>query len=254
MFRALPLLLLGLWLGACRTTTRGGSPPPQARWELPLELTAEGLPFVKVKLGAEDVRLLVDTGATQTTLVGRTGELQIGPERVAAVPGSRPGGSVDGVLAVHHLLSSGALVLDFPGRRLLALDGFENTWLRWLDERSPKGELAGVARLPPMDGGLLVQTRVGDGPEVTTLVSTAALRSVYSRGLFDSAVLDKLGQNGLAGVHVKVRDAEFGPLTIDVLAADAAPPGRLGLDVLKGVVLVVPVHDSPRIWFMTPRE
>lgn len=254
MSRALPLAVLALVLGACRTTARA-APPPQARWEVPLALTVDGLALVVAKLGPADVRLLVDTAASETVLFGRSGELQLGPERItAAAAEPRPGLQVDGVLAVHHLLTGGALVLDFPGQRLLALDGSENAWLRWLDERSPKGELAGVARLPPLAGGLLVQTRAGDGPEVTTVVATTALRSGYARSLFDAAVLEGVRQEGLEGVHLRIRDAEFGPLTVDVLPPGTTPPARLGLDVLKGLVVVVPVHDSPRIWFMTPRE
>lgn len=253
MSRALALLLL---LAGCRTTTVA-APPPKALWEVPLEFTDDGRPLVKAKVGAlRVVRLLVDTGAAETTVQGSVeGGLLVGGEQVPAraieLDHEQNRAGLDGTLAPHQLVKTGAVVLDLPGKRLLVLGGLENNWLRWLDERSPKGELAGVARMPPSNGGLLVQTRVGDGPEVLTRVSTSTLRSAYARTLFD---LGLVTATDVRGVHLKIRDSEFGPLDVGLLPDGNPAQGVLGLDVLKDLVVLVPVHASPRIWFMTPRE
>lgn len=256
MLRA-PVVALLMLLVGCRTTTVA-APPPQALWEVPLDLTEDGRPVVKAKVGAlRVVRLLVDTGAAETTVQGSVeGGLLVGGEQVPARavdfdPAQQRAG-LDGTLAPHRLVKTGAVVLDLPGKRLLVLGGLENNWLRWLDERSPKGELAGVARMPPADGGLLVQTRVGDGPEVLTRLSTSTHRSAYARTLFDPALLTT--GNDVRGVHLKIRDAEFGPLDLALLPGGEGVEGVLGLDLLKDLVVLVPVHASPRIWFMTPRE
>ena len=43
----------------------------------------------------------------------------------------------------------------------MALDGKPNAWLRWLDERSPKGQVEALVRSAPFGGGLHVKTREG---------------------------------------------------------------------------------------------
>lgn len=273
MLRALPLLLV--ILGGCRTTTPG-APPPNAPWEVPLVFAADGHPVVQATVGGKPTLLILDTGARETTLQAWFVEslqrepvqvegrrvielpLELGAERLTAkwplvetVPAERALG-IGGTLSPQHARARGALALDFPRLRLVALDGNANAWLRWLDERSPKGQVEALPRVAPYDGSLHVLTRVGDGREVVTTVVTGQEHSSYSPGLFDSSLL--VGGSHVPGLHLRLGQSEFGPLDILVQPMEGKAEGRLGLDVLRGGVLLVPVHELPPLWFMTPRE
>jgi hypothetical protein len=149
------------------------------------------------------------------------------------------------------LLEKGAVVVDFPGKRLLALGGKSHSWMQWLDERSPKGQVEAMPRTAPFGGGLHVKTRVGDGKEVPTRLSSAQPQTAYAKGMFDPALL--AGAQHLSGLHLRAGDSEFGPIDVLIRDADAPVEGWLGLDVLRNVVLLVPVHEMAPIWLMTPR-
>lgn len=234
MLRLSPLVLLVLC--GCRTSTPP-RPPPTSLWEVPLELV-DGRPVVQVTIDGQPQRLLVDTSAKAQAF---SGTATLGPVSVTGTGG-------DGRLAVRGLVEQGAVVLDFPRRRLLALGGGEMTWLRWLDERSPRGQLEGVARA---GDGVLVKTRAGDLPDVVTLVDTSSLRTAYARELFDPKLVVN---ERIPGLFVRIRESEFGPLEAELLPPDAGVQGRLGMDVLSGLVVLVPMHAMAPIWFMTPRE
>lgn len=277
MLRARSLVLVVLC--GCRTTTPG-APPPIAPWELPIVFEADGhpsaLPLVQATVGGRPTLLLLDTAARETTLqawfVKSLGvepteaegrkvielPLQLGGEvttskwpLVETVSAQRELG-IGGTLSPQHARKKGAVAIDFPRRRLIALDGKANAWLRWLDERSPKGQAEALPRMPPFDGRLQVMTRVGDGRDVATTLATGQERTSYVAGLFDPSLLGD-GVH-VAGLHLRLGQSEFGPLDVLVQPGEGPVQGRLGLDVLRGGVLLVPVHELAPIWFMTPRE
>lgn len=169
----LPLLLLG-----CRTVTPP-VPSPTSTWELPIA-TAAGLPVVEVTIGGKKTLLVVDTGAPETTLQAwfvksleveptdleghRVAELplRLGTTVVNAkwrlvetAPAQRELG-IGGTLCPQRTLTKGAVAIDFPRKRLIALDGTANAWLRWLDERSPKGQVEGWLGLDVLQGAVLL--------------------------------------------------------------------------------------------------
>ncbi|HEY0880065.1 MAG TPA: hypothetical protein VGD87_00980 [Archangium sp.] len=236
MVRLSSLALL-CFLTACRTSTPLKA-PPTALWELPLELEAGQPPRVTVTIDGAPARLVVDTAASAHSF---TGTAKLGPLTLT-------GTGTDGTLAITKLLERGAVVLDFPNKRLLAIDGGEMSFLRWLDERSPKGQLEGVGRA---GNGVIIKTRVGDGQEIVTQVATTQQHTAYARELFDPKLVKG---DTVPGLFVRVRESEFGPLEAELLPEGAAPQGRLGLDVLSGLVVLVPMHAMAPIWFMTPRE
>ena len=274
MLRLLPLVLLC----ACRTVTPA-APPPSAKWEVPIVWEGDGhrsaLPLVAATIGGKPTLLLLDTGAPETTLQAWfVKSLELEPtdfegHRVAELPLQLGTGSttakwslvdtdpalrelgVGGTLSPQHALAKGAVAIDFPANRLLALDGNPNAWLRWLDERSPRGQVEAQPRVAPFDGRVHLKSRVGDGREVSTALATAQEFSSYEPALFDAGLV----KNGhVAGLHLKVGESEFGPLEIAVQPAETGAQGRLGLDVLKQLVLLIPVHEMHPLWVMTPRE
>jgi hypothetical protein len=272
MDRALliPLVLCA----ACRTITPA-APPPTAVWEVPFTLEANGLPLVQATVGGKTTLLIVDTSAPDTTLQAwfvksleveateseghRVAELplQLGTnvttakwKLVETVPAQRELG-IGGTLSPQRAIAAGAVAIDFPNKRLLALDGKANAWLRWLDERSPKGQVEALPRVAPFGMGLHVKTRVGDGKELATSLASGQERTTYVATVFDPTLL--AGGPHVAGLHVRVGDSEFGPLDVLVRPAETQVEGWLGMDVLKNVVLLVPVHELHPIWLMTPR-
>ena len=260
-------------LCGCRTTTPAAA-PPSATWELPITFQGE-LPVVEATIGGKPTLLVLDTGAPETTLqtwfvkslelepTAAEGHqvielpLQVGGQSTTSKwplveddPHRRELG-IGGTLSPQHLLSKGAVAIDFPRKRLLALDGKANGWLLWLDERSPKGQVEALPRAAPFDGRLHVMTSVGDGSEVATEIASGEAHSRYPASLFDPSLI-KQGQ--VAGLHLKVGQSEFGPLDVLVQPLESPPDSRIGLDVLQGAVLLVPVHELHPIWLMTPRE
>jgi hypothetical protein len=269
--------LLALALCACRTITPA-APPPSAAWEVPIVYEAGGhlspLPLVQATGGGKQTLLVLDTGAAETTLqhwlVKELGveptqaeghavaelKLELGSSSTTAkwaivetVPSQRELG-IGGTLSPQHAVTKGAVAIDFVAKKLLGLDGQANAWLRWLDERSPKGQVEALPRTAPFDGTLHVLTRVGDGREVSTALASGEERSSYAASLFDPSLV--LEGTHVAGLHLRVGDSEFGPLDVPVLPPEAKAQGRLGMDVLHGVVLLVPVHELHPIWLMTP--
>ena len=269
--------LLALTLCACRTITPAAL-PPSAAWEVPIVFEADGhhsaLPLVQATIGGKTTLLVLDTGAAETTLQHWfVKSLEVEPTDsaghavvelplvlgarsttqkwriVETVPGQRELG-IGGTLSPQHAIEKGAVAIDFPGKRLLGLEGKANAWLRWLDERSPKGQVEALVRTAPFDGRLHVMTRVGDGRAVSTVLASGDERSRYAASLFDASLV--LEGKHVAGLHLRVGDSEFGPLDVLVLPPEARVDGRLGLDVLQGVVLLVPVHQLHPIWLMTP--
>lgn len=271
MLRSLSLVLVVCC--ACRTTTPA-APPPSARWELPIVFQG-GLPLVQATVGGRPTLLVLDTGAPQTTLQAwfvksleleptefeghRVVELplQVGGQTTTAkwalvdtTPGHRELG-IGGTLSPQHLLAKGAVAIDFPRQRLLALEGKANAWLRWLDERSPRGQVEALPRAAPFDGRLHVMTSVGDGSEVATGLASGDAHTSYPASLFEPSLVK---DGHVVGLHLKVGQSEFGPLDVVVRPLESQPESRLGMDVLQGAVLLVPVHELHPIWFMSPRE
>ncbi|MDP2276051.1 MAG: hypothetical protein Q8K32_35230 [Archangium sp.] len=275
MCRPLSLLTLLtlLLLCACRTVTPA-APPPSATWEVPITFQA-GVPVVEATIGGKPTLLIVDTSAPETTLEAwfikaleveptnfeghRVAELvlQLGTSATTAkwrlvetVPAHREV-NIGGTLCPQRLLGKGAIAIDFPRKRLMALEGKANAWLRWLDERSPKGQVEALPRTAPFGGGLHVKTRVGDGREVATSLASGQERSSYATALFDPALII---EGKVAGLHLRVGESEFGPIDVLTRAAETEVQGWVGMDVLQNTVLLVPVHELHPIWFMTPRE
>ena len=273
MSRVLVLSLLVLC--ACRTVTPA-APPPTAVWEVPLALEANGLPLVEATIGGKKTLLIVDTGSPDITLQAwfvkalevepaedgayRVAELslQVGAFntkrkwRIVETVSSERERGIGGTLSPQRLLESGAMAIDFPNKRLLALDGKAHAWLRWLDERSPKGQVEALPRSAPFGKGLNVKSRVGDGKEVVTCLASGQTQSLYASHLFDNSLL----AHGpvVEGLHVRVGDSEFGPVAIQARFVDSGgPEGWLAMDVLRNVVLLVPIHEIHPIWLMTPR-
>ena len=266
------LWLFPIVLCACRTITPA-APPASALWEVPIVFRS-GFPVVEGTIRGKPILLALDTGAPETTLQHwfvKSLEIEPTPSEghlVAELPLSL-GTSVTtakwrlvennpvqrdlgigGTLSPQKLLVKGAVAIDFPRKRLLALDGKANAWLLWLDERSPKGKVESLPRVAPFDGRLHVNTRAGDSREVPTTIDSGKVHSSYASTLFDPSLL--AGGQHVAGLHLKVGQAEFGPLDVAVQPAEGVVEGWLGMDVLQGAVLLVPVHELHPIWLMTP--
>ena len=258
---------------ACKTVTPP-DPVPAAVWEVPLTLEPGRAPVVQVMIGGKPALFIVDTAAAETTLQAwfvksieveptdfeghRVAELplQLGTftttqkwQLVDTDPALRKL-EIGGTLSPHHLMARGAVVLDFPMKRMLALDGQPSAALLWLDQRSPKGQVEGLLRVAPFEGRIHVKTRVGDGNEVVTALASTQPRTRYAIGLFDSSLITD--GTHVAGLHIRVGESEFGPLDVLVQPAEDKVEGWLGMDVLQGTVLLLPVHELHPIWFMTP--
>ncbi len=253
-------------LAACRTTTLP-APPPVAAWEVPILLEPGSRPLVQVTVGSTPTRFVVDTGASETVLyawfaksIGADHELQlqVGTNAldskvwpVVDAPAGLEALGIGGVLSPQQAATKGAIVLDFPHKRLVAVGEKLNTWLRWLDERSPKGTTESLPRVGPRDGKLYVMSRVGDGKEVVTQLDTGSLTTEFATSIFDPSLLTG---KPLEGLHVRLGDSDFGPLSVTTQPTPGGAEGKLGLDVLAGVVVLVPIVGYQALWVMTPRE
>lgn len=212
--------------------------------------------FVDALVDGKPARLLVDTTAPRSALALGDGEhvVVLGGVTVGtkwAVDPSLAAKGVAGVLSPQSLQPDGAVVLDFPRRRLVSLGGKLNTWLRWLDERAQQSVVESLPRAGPRDGALYVKARPGDGRDAVARLDTTATATAFSTALFEPQLL--AGRTKLEGVHVRLGESEFGPLNIDVAAMEGRE-GTLGLDLLGRVVLLLPCAGNQPLWVMTPRE
>lgn len=222
-----------LLLLSCRTSTTA-MPAPAPAWEIPFELK-DGLAVVNVN--GKGLRL--DTVATQTTTTDGTA-FDIGEQHFT------PKKEKEDVLSLGSLPTSSAVVIDFPRRRIYGLQGSMTAWMRWLDERSPKGKLESLPRVAPMT----VKAQVGDRLDVFTQLASGTKTTVFPSSLFDS----KLISNGVvSGLELKFGDLKFGPMSVQA-TDELSSEGRLGMDVLQNVVLLIPGNTNQGVWVLVPRE
>ncbi|MFO0600818.1 MAG: hypothetical protein U0228_36245 [Myxococcaceae bacterium] len=144
-----------------------------------------------------------------------------------------------------------AVALDFGKHRVFGLQGRTNGWLLWLDTRAPKGQVESLLNVGTPQA-LAVDVRVGDGKPVACAFDPTRPRTALAKSLFD---LPSLGVDGAAttlpGVHLRLGETEFGPLTIDFAAS---PDCVLGADVLDHVVLLVPTRVKNAVWLLVTGE
>ncbi|MFZ5438460.1 MAG: hypothetical protein ACOZQL_00560 [Myxococcota bacterium] len=250
-------LALVVALGACRTTTPP-APPPESAWEAPLTFE-DGVFLVEALVDGQPTRLVLDTTSPGCALLGKPGEhtVTLSGQRLDTTSwttlddAALTARGIGGVMSPQTIQRDGAIVVDFPRKRLVSLRGKLNAWLRWLDERAPKSVVESLPRAS-QDGALAVMARPGDGREAVTRLDSRAPASEFVAALFDPALV--AGKTTLEGVHVRLGDSEFGPLRVNVAPALEGREGSLGLDVLGSVVLMVPAAPNQPLWVMSPRE
>jgi hypothetical protein len=142
-----------------------------------------------------------------------------------------------------------ALAIDFRRHQVNGLGGKLNTWMQWMDERSPGASVEAMPNLGSRDA-ILVKARIGDGKEVVCAFDFTRARSAMATTLFDATVLGT-NTTTLPGLHVRLGETDFGPLEVDLRAE---PECTLGLDVLGQTVLVVPLQGKQPVWLMVASE
>jgi hypothetical protein len=199
-------LVAALLVLGCRTVT--ATPVPRASaptLELPLTFDAEGVPMVEVMVEGHAEAVRLDPHAAGNGPAATLGTLAVTLSSAHA-------------LAPQRLASRGAVVLDFPKARLVLLDGGLATWLRWLDGRAPRAQVESMPRLP------------GEGLAVSVFIGATV-----------AAQLDPAHARSSLGVDHVMLGTTVVPAT---MAAATAPP-VVGMDVLRGVVLVIPAGSAP---------
>jgi hypothetical protein len=184
---------------------------------------------------------------------------------VVAVAGPAPfaGWGVGGFLSPQHLHPTGWTVLDLASDRLILLDGDEAEVAAWLARRSPSLRLLRLERvagdptievhasLEPFDA---VITLLDSGGKSTEFVASAVpgvtggSRGSSGRGVgggevFGSVVEGRsivVGGTRLRVPKVVIRDSMVGH------------DGLVGMDVLRGTVLVVSADQERPVFWMVP--
>lgn len=260
------------------------------------------VPLAEVSVGGQVTRLIVDTGASDhvftrafvaTSKLVVRGTAERGTDHAGAGFEATPlartqvtlGGvsvSVDafavegpppfeplglgGFLSPQRLFETGYVVLDFPGRTLVALDTDADGVRAWLERGGPVQALTtkwvnhkpftelSLAGRPPVFG------------EVDTGGSTSELSFAYAGATADAGGCQGIGVSGhciegstLEDQRVRFAGHEFAGLTLGLRPVIAHGPGLaneqalVGMDVLRRCVLAVPNDQaSPVLARCTP--
>jgi hypothetical protein len=274
------LLMLSAFLLGCKTVTPLMAVPTPLR-TAPLSMLGL-VPTVEVEVRGQKTQCLVDTGAPQTVLLAgfarslgvqlqKTEEAATGAEgqtlavertdtlamrvaggelaeRWAVVEApDLEGKGVGCVLAPQRLTVSGAVILDFPKRQLHVFAGTMDGWLRWLDDRSPKGAIESLPRVGASEGPLFVNSHLGNGSDAVTRVTTGNAGCRYVQAVVEGQQV----QNGVVTAPLRASGLVLPPTTCSIVESLGGPQGQWGAEVFADYVLLLPL-PGPQLWVTKP--
>ena len=241
-------------------------------------------PVVEVAIQGRKTLFLLDTGsnahavdsgfARQLGLVGRnegagsdhfgrplaTAELPDVPAVIGSWPASLKGGFAiaseksllrDGILGTispQCLVDSGATVLDLPAKRLLIVPLDSGELREWLAAEFPRTEFVELARRGEDPCEMLVTASLDGRPETPVVLDSGSGHTEFgdaysglTAGLHRSPTTLRIGGRLLPVPEIEVRSFKNQP----------QQNGTLGLDAIRGLVLVFPAGRS-KVWLGFP--
>ena len=228
---------------------------------------------------ARAARLDADPGAPGTDHAGdpvpswsigevpiRIGDLDLELRDVVAIEGPAPfaGWGVGGFLSPQHLHPTAFVVMDLADDRLIVVDGDESAVASWLESRSPSLARLSLERLtdhpeivvlgavdPFADGPTMLNT----GGRGTEFLSAAlpGLRGtgshVTGHGVGGGEVLGAVAD----GQTLRIGGARPPVASLIVREAMGSADGLVGMDVLRGTVLMVSADRGRPVSWLVPR-
>jgi hypothetical protein len=179
-----------------------------------------------------------------------------------AGPARFAGWGIGGILSAQHLHPTAQVVVDLLDRRLTLVAGAPSDVAAWVAARSPSVRPLSLERAPG-DTTILVHSAIDAYDPVVTLLDTGGKRTEFAasavpglRGLRPASGGRGVGGGQTLGVEVENRTLRVGDSTLPVpnlLIREEIgnAPGLIGMDILRGTVLVVSADEAqPVIWFV----
>jgi hypothetical protein len=185
---------------------------------------------------------------------------------VIAIAGPAPfeAWGVGGFLSPQHLHPTAQVVLDFAAGGLILLDGDEAEVVAWVAARSPDLLPVSLDRASG-DSTVLIHAAIEPFEPVVTMLDSGGKRTEFAAAAVPGLVggTRQMSGHGVSGgetygAEVNGATLHLGDAAIPVprlLVRDEAgnAPGVIGMDLLRGTVLVVSADPARRVtWLVNP--
>lgn len=185
---------------------------------------------------------------------------------VVAIPGPPPfvGWGVGGFLSPQHLHPEAWLVLDLDSERLVLVDGESGDVAEWLADRWPGFHLTELERLAS-DPTILVRAAIDPFEPVVVLLDTGGKSTVFAAKAVPGLAGEHSGAGrGLSGTRIVgemvddqtlvVADMRLPVPRLVVSEAVDGQDGLVGIDVLRGTILVVRANRTKPVYWLVRAE
>ncbi len=171
---------------------------------------------------------------------------------------------IAGFLSPQHFFTGGFVVMDFPAGKMIVLQGSPDDLRAWLGRRYEGWERSEIPRVPGPDARRVFVAVTAAGREgLVAEVDTGGSFSEVAEGLVPAdmtaagpATLSASGQKTAArfieGQTFGVGGLQFGPVKLKVRSAKSGFDALLGMDLLRGGVLVVATDATAPVWLLRP--
>jgi hypothetical protein len=235
---------------------------------LTIELArAAGLPADPGEAGTDHAGASVESW-TLGPVPGRLGDLAVVLDDAVAITGPAPfeAWGVGGFLSPQRLHPTASAVLDLASDRFFLVDpeGDPDAMATWLTDRSPALKALSLPRVAG-EATPVVAGSIDPFPPVPTMLNTGGRGTEFAAAAvpgLSGVEPDRLG-HGVGGSAVRgsvavdrilrVGDATF--TVSEVLVRDRIDSmlGLIGMDILRGTVLVVSADEREPVTWMVPR-
>lgn len=191
---------------------------------------------------------------------------EIGDAIVTRGPDSLVKLGIAGFLSPQNLVPTCCVVLDFIHGRLQLIEGSCAGTVAWLQEQSPGLRRADVPQVTgPEPRKRYVPTTVAEYPDLVTEIDSGGSATEYAEALFPNAAatapVSAAGQSvsgqriparSLAAQHVLIGNLALGPVPIRARSTLGGIQGRLGADILRGTIVILPADPQEPVIFLAP--
>jgi hypothetical protein len=186
-------------------------------------------------------------------------------DNIVAFHGPEPfeGWGIGGFLSPQHLHPSASVVLDLVGSELTILEGEPDAIGADLVARHPELRPIWLDRAAD-DVTVLVHASVEPYPEVVTLLDSGGKATEFSDAAVPGLATGEMvpGGRGVSGTQshgslvtdqvLRVGDVTLPLPRLFVRPSPAAAPGLVGMDLLRGTVLMVAANLDRRVLWLVP--
>lgn len=234
---------------------------------LTMELVARaGLPAEPGEAGTDAAGESVESWSVGSLPI-TIGDLTLPLDTIVAFHGPEPfeGWGIGGFLSPQHLHPTASMVLDLVGSELTIVDGEPDVVGADLAARFPNLHSIWLDRAPG-DPTVLIHASVEPHPDVVTMLDSGGKATEFADTAVPGLATATLeaGGRGVSGTQVhgsvvtdQVLRAGDGTLPLPRLfvrpASRATPPGLVGMDLLRGTVLMVGADLDRRVLWLVPR-